>query len=206
VNAVDELFRDKFLAPNTSIAGVAGNVNTWGLAPLLLGGLLWGAEKHEDKTKNFWVDALVVAEASMTAVSLSEIVKGLTLRERPNVHALVDETRHAEAAAESGSNLSFPAGHTLSIMAITSSAATVAGMRRYRATPVIWIVGTTLALASGYFRIAGDQHYFTDTLGGAAMGLGIGAAVPLLFHGPRTTLPPAMVSGDGRSVTVTIGF
>jgi membrane-associated phospholipid phosphatase len=89
-------------------------------------------------------------------------------------------------------------------MALTASAGTVSGMRGYRATPVIWITGTILTLAAAYLRIAADQHYFTDTLAGAAMGLGVGAGLPLLFHGPKAPLGGFYT--DGRTLNLTFAF
>ena len=41
----------------------------------------------------------------------------------------------------------------------------------------------TLASAVGYLRIAGDMHYLTDVLAGAAIGTAVGVAMPLALHG-----------------------
>jgi membrane-associated phospholipid phosphatase len=206
VNAVDQFFRDAFVRQETQAAGITSHAVSYVTAPLLTAGLLWGSASDEGHGKNFWVDGLIVAESTITAVSISEVLKALLYRERPNVHATVDDAQHAVEAAKPGANLSFPSGHTLAVMALTASAGTVAGMRRYRATPAIWICGTMLALAAGYLRMAADQHYFTDTLAGAAMGLGIGAGVPLLFHGPRAPLHGGGFYTDGRTLNVALAF
>lgn len=204
VNAVDGFFRDAFVRRDTIPASQTSHVLSYGAAPVVTAALLGAVEWDEGKTKNFLVDGLVVAESTLTAVAVSEVIKAFTLRERPNVHAVVEQDHHDAEAAKSGANHSFPSGHTLAIMALTASAGTVAGMRGYRATPVIWVTGTVMALAAGYLRMAADQHYFTDTLAGAVIGLGVGAGVPLLFHGPRAT--PAFVASDGRTLRVTIPF
>src|SRR5690606_15106724 len=195
VNAVDGFFRDALLRRDTHAASVTSHIVTYAVAPASTTALLAAVAWDEGKIKNFFVDAMIVVESTLTVVAIEEVVKAFTMRERPNVHVVVDEREHAEAAAVTGANFSFPSGHTLAIMALTASAGTVAGMRRYRAAPVIWVTGTMLALAAGYLRIAGDQHYFTDTLAGAVMGAGVGTAMPLLFHGPVRT--PAMMQSDG---------
>jgi membrane-associated phospholipid phosphatase len=204
MNAVDDFFRTALVRRDTAPAGQLSHVVSYVSGPIIITTLLAAAEWDEAKTKNFLVDGVIVSEATLTAVAVSEAIKAFTLRERPNIHVLVDEDHHATESAKSGANHSFPSGHTLAIMALTASAGTVAAMRHYRAAPVIWITGTMLALAAGYLRIAADQHYFTDTLAGAALGLGIGAGMPLLFHGPRSI--PALVTADGRTLSLTIGF
>jgi membrane-associated phospholipid phosphatase len=43
----------------------------------------------------------------------------------------------------------------------------------------------TLASGVGYLRVAGEAHWLTDVLAGAAMGGGVGFAVPWLLHRRR---------------------
>lgn len=204
VNALDDFFRTAFVRRDTQPASQMSHGLSYGAAPVIVTGLLAAVEWDEGKTKNFLVDALIVSETTLAAVAISESIKALTLRERPNIHVLVEQDHHDAEGAKSGANHSFPSGHTLAIMALTASAGTVAGMRHYRAAPVIWVTGTVMALAAGYLRMAADQHYFTDTLAGAVIGLGVGAGLPLLFHGPRRA--PALLTSDGRSMSVTIAF
>jgi membrane-associated phospholipid phosphatase len=204
VNAFDDFFRDALVRRDTGPASKTSHVVSYAAGPAVIAGLLAAAELDEGKSKNLVVDALIVAEATLAAVASSEVVKALTLRERPNIHAVVDQDRHDADAAKIGSNLSFPSGHALAVMALTASAGTVASMRRYRAAPAIWVTGTMLTLAASYLRMAADQHYMTDTIAGAAIGLGVGAGVPLLFHGPKST--PALIGADGRTLSVTIAF
>ena len=59
---------------------------------------------------------------------------------------------------------------------------TVASLRGYRAAPWIWASGLTLAGVTGYLRIAGDKHYFTDVVTGAVVGSFVGFAVPYWLH------------------------
>ncbi|MBU1241038.1 phosphatase PAP2 family protein, partial [Myxococcota bacterium] len=43
-----------------------------------------------------------------------------------------------------------------------------------------YVINGTLAAAVAYLRIAGDKHYFSDVLTGAAIGTVMGVLVPLL--------------------------
>jgi membrane-associated phospholipid phosphatase len=110
--------------------------------------------------------------------------QGLTAlipRERPSVHAQPSPER--ESSLQSHSSLeSFPAGHNGSAFAIAAAGGTVATLRGYRLAPLVWIVGGAIAFGTTYLRMAADRHYFTDLTVGAALGIGTGIAIPLLFH------------------------
>jgi membrane-associated phospholipid phosphatase len=84
-----------------------------------------------------------------------------------------------------GSYASFPSSHT-------STAFTAAGLScvHHAYLPLYggpWDASAcagalALATATGLFRIAGDRHYMTDVLMGAAIGLSLGYVYPWLFH------------------------
>jgi membrane-associated phospholipid phosphatase len=80
---------------------------------------------------------------------------------------------------------------------LAAASGVVASRRNYRLAPLVWGVGLTLALATGYARIAADRHYFTDVLGGAAIGTLVGGGVPFLLH-PRA-LGDAGAAWAGRT-------
>jgi membrane-associated phospholipid phosphatase len=44
----------------------------------------------------------------------------------------------------------------------------------------------TMAAGVGYLRVAGDAHWVSDVLAGAAIGGAIGWAVPWTLHRPRS--------------------
>jgi membrane-associated phospholipid phosphatase len=216
VNAVDDFFRTALRRPDTEPARVLSNVLSYGVGPAVslgLGVLAAGADGRVDETP---VNLLIVGQAALAAVSVSELIKPFALRERPDYHAL-DSTQKVAVEASSEPLLSFPSGHPMAIFAVTAAMGTVASMRGYRLTPLIWIGGSILGLATGYLRIAADRHYFTDVLAGAAIGYGIGAAVPWLFHQPTrassalgrflqgTRIATTEVRG-GRIVTASVVF
>ena len=86
--------------------------------------------------------------------------------------------------------------------AAVASAGTVAELRGYRGAWAVWTVGIPMASFVGYLRVAGDQHWASDVLVGAAVGGGTGVLMPLLLH-PRVARA-ASCTGD-LSVTVMPG-
>ncbi len=143
---------------------------TYGVAPAMGLALTIGAAAADRRTDEAPLNTLLVAEASLAAIAANEAFGALLRRPVPS-------------DATAGETLSsFPSGSAASIMAITAASATIATLRGYRLAPLVWIMGTTVGLTTTYLRIAADKSYFTDNLAGAAIGLGVGALVPLLLH------------------------
>ena len=59
-----------------------------------------------------------------------------------------------------------------------------------------------LALATATLRVSGDQHWPTDVAAGAAWGLGVGVALPLLTRYLVPWKPPVDVYADGSGAGV----
>ncbi len=192
VNGVDDFFRDAFRRNDASAAATASNVLAYGVAPAMGFAFTYAAAAADHRADEAPLNGMLVLEASLAAIAVNEAFGAFLRRERPDVHAL-DPDAKAAALSETSSLDSFPSGQTASIMAITSATATIATLRGYRLAPLIWIVGTTLGLTSTYLGIAAEQHYFTDHVAGAAIGLSVGAAIPLLFH-PRAGERPNVIA------------
>ncbi len=128
-------------------------------------------------------DLLIIAEAAVLAAVVNQTVKFVAQRERPFVHALSPEQRLATDDPHDN-NLSFYSGHTSFTFALATAAGTVAELRGYRNSWLVWSVGVPLAGLTGYLRMAAEKHYFSDVLVGAAVGSAFGVGVPLLLH-PR---------------------
>jgi membrane-associated phospholipid phosphatase len=60
----------------------------------------------------------------------------------------------------------------------------------------------TLALATATLRVSGDQHWPTDVATGAAWGLGVGMALPLLTRYLVPFRPPVQVYANGSGAGV----
>lgn len=216
VNAVDRFFRDSLARRDPHVAGTLSHVVAYGLGPVTVTALTVLAANHERQLRNSPLDVLLVAESAGTALTVVEVMKALVARERPGIHQIEDPEAHATATQKAGSLLSFPSGHTASVFALTSAAGMIASMRGYRLAPLIWIAGSVLGVTAAFLRISANQHYFTDTLGGAAVGALVGAGTPWLFHRPVTGKPGLLDQarlgtsptplGQGRMITLTVVF
>ncbi len=186
-NAVDDAVRDALVWGNRDAAKRASDVLAFALIPAAaLGSDLLAARGAGDLGAGL-VDALVIGQAVAIAANLNQLVKFAVGRRRPFVR-YEDDPGHVPAPDD---NLSFYSGHTSLALSFVAATATVASLRGYRTAPWIWGVGVPLAAAAGYFRIAGDMHYLTDVLAGAAAGATVGVLVPRLLHGRERAADPA---------------
>ena len=201
VNALDDLFRSAFRRRDGAAASTAGDIVTYGAGPAMGLALTVGAAVADHRGDEVPLNSLLVLESSLAAITVNEAVGAFIRRERPRVHALDGDAKTA-ALADSDSASSFPSGHTSSIMAITAATATIATLRGYRLAPLVWIVGSTVGLTATYLQIAADKSYFTDNLAGAAIGLGVGVLVPVLFH-PRAEARPSAATRWLEGATLT---
>jgi membrane-associated phospholipid phosphatase len=203
LNGFDASIRSHVRWSDTAAADKASTVIGYGLAPLAAAGVGTLLAAHDHRLSEVPVDALVVAEATVIALNINQVSKFLFARQRPEVHFRSPEQRAANKSTED--NLSFYSGHTTFAFALGTSAGTVASMRRYQLAPIIWISGILLAAATGYLRIAADQHYATDVISGAVMGSAVGFGIPYFVHHPtaasiRLTAMPSP-GGGGLAVS-----
>ena len=112
------------------------------------------------------------------AGNLGQLVKFSVGRQRPYAHAGAANPDGGQGPYDA--NLSFYSAHTNFTFAVAAAAGTVAAMRGYRWAPAVYVVGGLVGAATGYLRIAADQHYFTDVLTGAVVGSAVGVGVPYL--------------------------
>jgi membrane-associated phospholipid phosphatase len=140
------------------------------------------------------VDLLVVAEAAVLAADLNHIVKFAVGRQRP--YARYGNRTDPDRALGPDDNLSFYSGHASLAFSLAAAAGTVSSLRGYESTPWVWAGGLTIATGIAYLRVAGDKHYLTDVLSGAAIGTAFGIAIPRLLHGreEKQGQPTARVS------------
>jgi hypothetical protein len=169
VNALDAAVRTGLRWPNPDAGDTASGVTAFLLAPLSALGLVALAEWQGRALSRFPIDALLIVEAAVIASAVNQAVKFAVGRERPFVHALPQDQKPL-TATPADNNTSFYSGHTNLAFALATASGTIASLRGYKWAPWVWAVGLTIATATGYLRIAGDRHYFTDAL------------TPLLFH------------------------
>ena len=183
-NAFDDAARDAFLWDDTDAANTVSYVLGFGLLPAMTLAVNAASARDEGRAVQGAEDLLLVAEAVALSASVNQLTKFLVGRERPFVHALPDEWRGL-TAKPADNNVSFFSGHTTLAFAVAVSGATVATLRGYDSAPYLWAIGGTMALATGWLRVAADRHYLSDVLIGAAVGSLIGWLVPWLHRTDR---------------------
>jgi membrane-associated phospholipid phosphatase len=179
-------------------ADLTSDVISYGVAPASAAGLIVLAAARDGRLSEIAVDLPIVAEALVASGLLGEAFRFSTARERPSVHALPPAEKPNTRDPEEN-NLSFVSGHVATSFALAFASGTVASIRRRRMAPVVWAAGLGLAAGTSYLRLAADEHYATDVLGGAAIGAAVGLALPLL-HRRRGAVEH---EGDDEDVIVT---
>jgi membrane-associated phospholipid phosphatase len=187
VNGLDAFFRTSLRAPSGSPVGTMSDVLAYGAAPVTGIGMALLTALHDDHAKEAPVNMLLIAEAALTFAVLQQGLTAVVPRERPGDHAARQVDPNSPRSRSSFE--SFPAGHNGAAFVIAAAGGTIATMRGYRLAPLVWIVGGAIAVTTSYLRMAADRHYFTDIISGAALGIGTGIAIPLLFH-PRVGAQP----------------
>lgn len=130
----------------------------------------------------FWVDVVLVLEATFSALAVNQAVKFAVGRGRPYTVGASEELL-AMGHDPADNNLSFFSGHATFTFALTASAATIASLRNYRHAWVLWVVGLPLAATTSILRLAADKHWASDILLGSAIGTAAGMLIPTLLHG-----------------------
>jgi membrane-associated phospholipid phosphatase len=181
-NELDENVRDALLWKHPVDAQRASDILINIVIPALT---LGDAVRATTSWGNAARDVLVVAETASLCSLTTVVAKNGFARIRPG------ET--ATSGQPSGHYQSFWSGHASFAFSVVVSQAMQDTMRGDPAAPWVWAIGLTLATGVGYFRIAGDEHWLTDVIAGAAVGSAFGVGVPLLekrlVHG--VTLSPA---------------
>lgn len=135
-------------------------------------------------------DALVVAEAASLSSLADTVAKVASARRRPGLPS-------SGRTGPSG-NQSLWSGHTSLAFSIAVAQATQDSLRGDPAAPWVWLVGVALAGSVGYLRVAGDAHWLSDVLAGAAAGSAFGVGVPLLerrlVHGVTISARPGALA------------
>jgi hypothetical protein len=157
----------KSLSQVLFVAIPAGAALTLGLA-----GRADGADRREVAE-----DLLVVTEAASVAVLLTQTSKLATARLRPDGWA-------SGGRGTTDSHMSFWGGHSAIAFSVAAGATQVARLRGRPGWRWLALASFAGAAATGWLRVAGDRHWATDVVAGAAVGTAAGLAVPLLVMRP----------------------
>jgi PAP2 superfamily len=166
----DRWARDELRWSDTGAAGVASHV---GLSLAVAGSaaaVAWQASREGDR-REVIEDVFVVLASYAVTSGVTQIVQYATARTRPYAWA--------SGAPTAGRDLrAFFSGHTSGAFAAVAAATQVSRLRGRRGTVWVAAAGFAVAAATGWLRIAADQHWTTDVFAGAAAGTAIGWAVP----------------------------
>jgi membrane-associated phospholipid phosphatase len=129
------------------------------------------------------VQSALVISAAASAAYLTKAVSG---RERPFAPGCRRDPDYARECSENVPPASFFSGHA----AVSFAAATIACVQHYQlrlyqnrvADTAACAVPLALATAVSLMRIMADQHYATDVLAGATIGVLSGVGLGLLLH------------------------
>ncbi len=136
--------------------------------------------------KTFFIDALLIAEATAVAMVLNQVVKFAVARARPYSIGASEAQRQASAALNDDA-LSFFSGHSSFAFAVVSATATVMRLRNMPYAWLAWAVGLPLAASTAVLRLAADKHWASDVLVGTAVGVACGVLLPQVFHPRRVS-------------------
>lgn len=143
-------------------------------------------------------DNVVVVEAALISAALQVSLSYAIERPRPRVYsdeAPLSERNDANAAR------SFYSGHVAETMAVT-----VAGMRTFQRLgkpATAWAVLGAGVAGTGFVgisRVLSGGHFPSDVIAGAAVGTGVGLALPALHDEPVRVLPTGLPGGGGVTV------
>jgi membrane-associated phospholipid phosphatase len=146
-------------------------------------------------------DVLVVAEAALITSAVQVPVSYAVARPRPRVYgdsAPLDERNDANAGR------SFFSGHVANCVAAT--VATSRALRRLHRPALAWAalgVGLAGSALVGVGRVGAGSHFPSDVLVGAAVGTGVGIAIPALHETAVRVAPAASAGSAGLTLTGT---
>jgi membrane-associated phospholipid phosphatase len=172
---LDARVRNAVVWPNPTPAATTSDVLVVVL-PLGVGAYDLLAARAAGNTGAAAEDLLVIAESVGVAGVLSQIVRFTTARQRPFAY-------YGGGTGARADHLSFWSGHSATVFSAAAAGGTVARLRGYEGWPWVYAAGFTGAAVTDYFRMAGDKHWLTDALAGAAVGIGVGILVPWLHRG-----------------------
>ncbi|MEO7970672.1 MAG: phosphatase PAP2 family protein [bacterium] len=128
---------------------------------------LSGRIGHDERARETGV---LAAEALINSTIVSQALKGVSQRQRPQVD-------HSSGEFFAGGS-SFPSGHAINSWALATVVASEYGPRH----PAVRYVSYALATAVSISRYTGRRHFLSDVLAGSAMGYGIGRYVYRQHH------------------------
>ncbi|HET7753722.1 MAG TPA: phosphatase PAP2 family protein [Anaeromyxobacteraceae bacterium] len=150
-------------------------------------------------TRAFFEDATVFAEALAVSGALVNLAKYTVQRPIPRAYA-----GDPDQLREPGAYLAFYSSHaTMTFTALTDLAWTM--RLRYGEQGWPWAVAGILGTSVAAERVLAGHHFLSDVVVGAAIGIAVGTAVPLL-HEASADRSAVSVRGAMRGVSIAGTF
>jgi membrane-associated phospholipid phosphatase len=161
----------------------SSNIGLWGFAAGV--GVLLLADEGTLPALN---DAVVIAEAAMSATAAVSIMTIAAGRPRPFLYG---ETAPLSARNSTDAGNSFLSSHAAGAFSIATSAYITTRRLHPGSDLQYWVLGAGLAAASfvATARVAAGMHFVTDAIGGALVGSSVGILIPAVHKSPVTVVP-----------------
>lgn len=147
-------------------------------------------------------DGLVLAESALVTSALQVLTSYAVERPRPRVYG--DEAS-LESRSDANAARSFFSGHTANTVSVSMTALDT--FQRLGKPGIGWTmfgVGMAGSTLVGVSRVAAGSHFPSDVLVGAAVGVGVGLALPALHDTNVRIVPVAGSSHAGLLVSGAI--
>jgi len=144
-------------------------------------------------------DWLVVAESALWASAIQVPISYAVGRPRPRVYG---ESAPIHDRDDANAGRSFFSGHVANCVAVT--VATARTFQRLGRPTLAWAslgVGLAGSALVGIARVGAGSHFPSDVIIGAAVGAGVGIAVPALHESGMRVAPLATPEGGGVAVS-----
>jgi membrane-associated phospholipid phosphatase len=176
--------------------------------PLLVGALDSLSSESSTPWGDWGTDLLVIMQAATLTSFANSMIRYALRRPRPSQY-------NPEQPVEFGfykHQFSFPSGHTAVTAAVTMAYAMTFALRHLE-SPWRWVMyasAAALTLFTGYARVAGGMHFYTDILAGATLGTVFGTIVPWLHRQELsiglTQQTSAHQDGKAKPFVLTVGL
>jgi hypothetical protein len=155
--------------------------------------------------RNWGTDVIVIGETYLVSGALDELVRRAVRRPRPYMYRPGAEPKLRKTAEGS---LSFFSGHTAALYAMAVSTSYTYGLRHPQSPwrLPLWIGLLGIATAEGALRVASGDHFMTDVLTGALVGVSSGFAVTTLHLRPAPFVVVPSVSSQSASLSLIGDF
>ena len=111
---------------------------------------------------------MTMSQSVISTFLITDLIKIIAGRQRPYAYYKTLSSKGVD------DNYSFLSGHSSMAFAMATTGSVLLGEKYPQLRALIYPLFFLTAAATGYFRLAGDYHYFTDVLAGAFLGAGIG--------------------------------